>query len=408
MLLVKYLAKPLLPLLLLLLCLPAVATAVDTAGNAPIGVSREMGSEITGIKAGPFLLHPYLNLRETYSDNIYLTTDNRKGDFITTIMPGIQVELPFKRNLLSFGGSAIINEYAKYSSENTIDWNANTSLDLNLGSRFKLKLSDNFLDSHEPRSESSTITIEKYKNNSALASLTYMLADVSKIQLDYTNAYWKYKTSDFRSRDENQGSFYLYYRILQKTSIFGEYDFKQVSFTNNTQGLDNNVQTAQVGLTWELSSRSKGTVKAGYLLKSFDQQLSSNINTFIASIDGTHYFSDNNWVKLTGARTVNESSFMNAPYSITTGIYGEFTHRFLERLSSTLKFSYGNERYSNIVPGELVLRVDKVVQAGAAIQYAFRRWLDCTLEYYWRNKDSTISIYNSSENNVSLGLTFHF
>jgi len=385
------------------LMFPALCLAAD---EAPIGSAKS--KEMTGLRLGALEIHPFLTLRETYSDNIYLTTNDRKHDFISTIMPGLQLQLPFRRHMVTVGGSATINRYAKYNSENTEDWTAYGAGDLNFGSRINLKLSDTYIAGHEPRSQSATTSLEKYRNNTASGSLTYVMADISKLQIDYANNYWKYSNSDFRSRVENQAALYLYYRVMAKTSLFGEYELKNVNFTSNVMGLDNKVHNGLLGLTWELSSRSKGTIKGGYLYKEFDQKANGNFSTFAASVDVSHYFSDYDSIKLSSARVVNESSLQGTRYSISTGINGEYTHRFLDRLSTSLKGSYSGENFSNTAPGDLQLRKDTVVQFGASVQYAFRKWLDCSLDYYWRSKNSNINYYDSTENNISLALKAFF
>lgn len=392
-----------LPLLAGTLLMPVISSAAD---EAPLGSTKSR--EATGIILGPVLAHPYLTVRESYSDNIYLTPDNEKNDFITTVMPGLQLQMPFGRNSFSVGANASINRYARHSSENTDDWGANAAGDLNFGSRVNLKIADNYIAGHEARNQSATTAVEKFKNNLASGSLTYVLADVSKLQLDYANSYWNYKNSDFRDRDENQLSLYFYYRILPKTSVFGEYEYKNVDFTHSGNSLDNTVHSGMLGLTWELSSRSKGTVKGGVLYKDFVNTSNGNFSTFTASADIAHHFSDFDSIKVVGARGVNETSLQGTRYSVSTGISGEYTHRFLDRLASTLKGSYSKENFSDIAIGETELRKDSVAQLGASMQYSFRSWLSSSLDYYWRNKDSNINYYDSTENNISVTLKASF
>ena len=388
-----------LSLFVLLALLPKPCSA---AMEAPSGVSRDKDAPV--MKIGQVEAHPYLSLRETCSDNVYVTRDDKKYDFVTSINPGLLLQLPFMRHLVSLGGNTAINRYAINSSEDTIDWTLYGAGDFYFGSRFNLKISDNYNNSHETRSQSSISEIERFQNNTAASSLTYVLADISKVQLDYSRTYLKYKTSGFRSRNEDLVSAYLYYRILPRTSAFVEYEFKNVGFMDTTlDNFDNNVHSGLLGVTWELSERSKGTIKGGYLFKNFDQQSKGSINDFAASIDISHYFSDYNFMKLAGARTVNESSLQGSSYSVSTGINGEFTHRFLDRLSSTIKASYSEERFSsNIDTSNHQIRKDIVLQTGVSLQYNFRRWLESSLEYYWRNKDSNIDDYDSTENNISL------
>jgi hypothetical protein len=392
----------------LLFCAVAYTDLSHAADDAPFGVSKSQDAPI--IQMGPVEVHPFISLKETYSDNIYLVTADKTHDFITTIAPGVQFKMPIRRHALFLTGSTTLNRYAGYSSENSTDWSLSGAGDFNFGSRINLKVVDSFLAGHEPRSQSALADMETFRNNNAAASLTYILADISKLQLDYANDYWKFKNSDFRTRDENLVSVYAYYRVMPKTSLFTEYDFKNVYYTSKPVGsndFDNKVHSALLGLTWELSTQSKGTVKGGYLYKVFDAPSLKNLGTFAASADISHHFSDYNSIKLIGARAVNESSLEGTRYSISTGMSGEFSHKFVERCSASVKASFSDESFADTT-GETVKRSDQIVVAGAKAVYTFRRWLESALEYYWRQKNSNIDIYDSTENNVSFTLKASF
>ena len=45
----------------------------------------------TGVHAGDWTITPRLTLGEIYSDNIYLDNDDKEGDLITEITPGINI-----------------------------------------------------------------------------------------------------------------------------------------------------------------------------------------------------------------------------------------------------------------------------------------------------------------------------
>jgi hypothetical protein len=400
-----------------LLSLVAVSPNISNAADeTPFGTSRSEDASL--ILMGPVEVHPFVSLQEAYSDNIFLDSD-KKHDFITTLVPGVQLKMPISRHALFLTGIVTVNRYLDHSSESKTDWNLSGAGDFNFGSKINLKLSDNYRAGHEPRSQSAvanSISLEKFKNNGASGSFTYILADISKLQIDYSNDYWSFTNSPFRSRDENMVSAYAYYRVMPKTSVFTEYEFKNIYFTekNVADGdLDNKVHSALLGVTWELSAQSKGTVKGGFLYKVFDDPSRKNFSTITASVDVSHNFSDSNSAKLVGARTVFESSLSGTSYSVSTGLTGEFTHKFNDRISTGLKASLSSEGFSDNVDdgtgsGTLVKRSDTVVQAGAKAMYSFRRWLDSTLEYYWRQKNSNINTNDSTENNVALTLRASF
>ncbi len=370
----------------------------------PLGVRKEPGP----LRLGPVELHPYLTVKETYSDNVFFTSDDKKSDFITSLTPGIVLQVPFRMHTLSFNANTTFTRYSKYSSENTTDYALGGLGNFLLGSLVTLNISDAYAKGHEPRSSSSSGIIEKFRTNAAAVSLTYLLANVSKVQLDYTRTTWNYQTSEFRSRHEDLLSAYLYYRMLPKTSAFVEYDFKQVRFNDKTNGLDNKVFTGLLGLTWEVTERSKGTVKAGYLQKDFDDPSRGSLKTWTAAADVSHDFSDFTSIKLLAKRDVNESSLLGTRYFITTGLYGELTRKFLDRLAGVVRASYGEDKYSDIIPGDTEMRKDKTVAVGAGMRYYLQRWLEFVLDYNYRKRDSNIDIYKYTENAFSLTMNASF
>jgi hypothetical protein len=71
-----------------------------------------------------FKFTPSISIREEYDDNIFLTANNEKEDFITTITPGMSLGYDSERLRLSLNYSFIAYMYMHHSSENEISHNA--------------------------------------------------------------------------------------------------------------------------------------------------------------------------------------------------------------------------------------------------------------------------------------------
>lgn len=350
-------------------------------------VSRGEGN----IHFGQLQVHPFVSLSETYNDNIYSTASDKKSDYIATTTPGISLLFPYRVHRLSLEYNAVIRNYNDHTEENTTDQNAKADLDLKIGSFLGLKLNDAYSKGHEPRGSSSTGTIEKYETNQASVSATYQLTDRSKVQLDYSRTAWSFKTSDFRDRDEDLVSGYVYYRFLPKTSAFLEYDYKTVDY-RSTGGniLDNKVQSGLMGLTWEMSEISKGTLKGGYLKKEYDSSLVNGVTTWAASLDLNFDFSDYTNLKMMGQRSVNEASLKQTRYFTTTGGYLELSHKFYRRLAASIRGSYGEDEFSDAVAPETKARVDVTTTGGVGLKYFMRDWLEFALDYNRADRDSNL------------------
>lgn len=353
---------------------------------------------------GQLEFHPYLLTKETYSDNIYSTSAAEKHDYFTTITPGLRLQFPFREHLLGAEYNKVLTKYARYEHENTIDQNANGFAVFKFGSLVGLKLLDVYARGHEPRGSSSTGFIEVYHTNAATASATYKLADVSKIQLDYTKTRWGFESSQFRDRQEGLVSAYIYYRFMPKTSAFVEYDHKKVDFEATTNNLDNKTDTGLFGLLWEITEKSKGTVKAGYLRKNFEVSSNKDFKTWTASADLNHEFSDYTSIKLVGQRIVNETTLQGVRYTTTTGAYGEFIHKLTYKISAVLRGSYGVDKFSDSVAPETKLRKDLTTSGGIGLKYAMRDWLEFTLDYNHKKRDSNIDANDYHENSYTFAI----
>ena len=375
-----------------------------TNPERPAGVSAEPGF----LRLGPVAIHPYLSLSEAHSDNVFFTTTGKESDFITSLAPGLYLELPLGADTLSFNANMIYTGYAKYSSQDTTDYSFSEKGNFELGTSLNLKLSDTYMHSHEGAGSSATGVTEEFNNNAAIASLTYLLADVSKVRLDYSLNSWTYEEESFRSRDEDLVSAYIYYQIMPKTSLFLEYAFKDERFYVKSNGLDNEVQSGFLGFAWEPSAKSKVIIKGGYLDKSFDQSSNGSINTWTGSVDANYYFSDSTSLKLLASRDVDESALLGTTYYIETGFTGELTQKFLERLLGVVRGSYWDDKYSNSLAGETEARKDKTALVGLGIRYFWLRWLESDLDYNHTNKISNISGANYTENREILSLKAAF
>ncbi|MDZ4165342.1 MAG: outer membrane beta-barrel protein [Smithellaceae bacterium] len=380
-------AKKIWPLLLWL-CMSGTALA---AGN---------------IRYGSLEIHPYLIVKESYTDNVFATATDTKKDWVNTTTPGIKLLLPFRMHQLALEYNAVVTTYADFGSENTTDHNASAVADLKFGSLFSLKLSDIYQKGHEPRLSTTSGQIEQYETNAAALSATYKLADRSKVQLDYARTNWRFMLSDYRDRAEDLMSAYVYYRFLPKTSAFVEYDYKNIVYNRKANGLDSVVHTAFLGLTWEVSEYTKGTVKGGYLQKDFEDRAKKNLNTWSASIDLNHAFSDDSSLKLVGHRAANESSALGARYFVTTGAFAEYTHKLTHKISGFLRGSYGTDEYSDAVAPDPEARSDKTILSGVGLKYQMRDWLEFVLDFNYRNRDSNIASHDMVERAYALTINF--
>jgi len=380
-------------IILLVLAACALAGRVEAVGN---------------IHFGPLEVHPFVSLKEEFSDNIYTTATDQKSDSVTVTTPGVKFQMPFSMHRVEAEYFAIDRRYHTYHGENTTDQHASGLLDLKFGSYFGLTLSDQYAKDHEPRSSSATGFIEVFRTNAASASATYQLANRSKVRLDYTATSWNFMTSSFRDRDETLLAGYLYYRFLPKTSAFIEYDRKSVDFLPSTTPYDNTMDSALLGITWEVTTRSKGTIRAGRTSKDFKDPSERDFSVWTWSVSLNHNFSELTAVNLIGKREVNETNFAGTSYFITTGAYADLTHKFASKMAVVFRGSLGTDRYSNAVSPQTTVREDKTSLLGMGLKYFMNEWMDLGVDYNTRDRNSNIDANDFQETLYLLSVNMSF
>jgi hypothetical protein len=205
------------------------------------------------IHIGQTEIHPFLSLKEIFSDNIYSTSTDEKSDSILETSPGVKIQMPIRMHRFEAEFWAIDRRYSTYKGEDTTDQHAKGLLDLKFGSRLSLTASGAYDKGHDPRSSSASGFIEVFRTNAGYGSATYQLTGRSKVQVEYTQTAWNYSTSSFRDRDEGLTSGYFYYRFLPKTSAFVQYDHKTIDYTDPTSVLDSTENSPLVGIQWDIT-----------------------------------------------------------------------------------------------------------------------------------------------------------
>lgn len=356
------------------------------------------------LQMGPVIVNPSLSLREAYRDNVFFTDKDTSGDFITSIAPEVSFRLPFRMHELALGASADFLLYADNTDLNVTLFEAFGRGDFSIGDRVKLRIGDTYNRNEESPLDSPNGTSDLYTTNAAALSARYAFVNVAQVQLDYTRTTLTFDDSSYRSRDEDLVSLYLYYRVLPNTSAFLEYDFKNVAY-DKSDDLDNVVHSGLLGATWEITESSKGTAKAGFLAKGYSDAALDDYTTWTAAIDLRHQLTDAASLRLLGKRDVNEGKYQDARYFTTTGVFADFTYRFLERLSGSLEASYAADEYSNPRTGSALVREDKTGHIGIGAKYAFNSWLDFALNYGYSNRNSNVDGLDAIVNTVALMVT---
>ena len=414
--------------LLLILSIAFSGTAV---AQEEIQGTGKISSDIFGGR-GRFY-HLFLSLYGTYSDNIFNTGEDTVSDFVTEVAPGIELTFPatqrkpvsvdtattspggvlydrfqessFRRFQSYLAYSPRFQFYEDNSDENTVNHNAQTSVQYNLRGGLSFSLVDRFVRDYDRYQANIGTQTDTYESNLVDLVMSYEVSEKTLLRAGYSNFLVSHTDdkNEGRNRVDNSASGYVFFKIWPKTAVFGQYNIIDIAYDNDSVR-DSLEQQFLAGLYWNITEKTRGSVKSGYSIRTFDDPAINDASGFVFGANLDYQLTPDTSIGLKGYHRNEETPEQSAEYIVTTT--GSFTYR--QRLYDKLTFEFGLSYRKEDYEGGVFSaesRTDTIVSAGPALKYAFRDWLSAALYYaYWkRDSDSPFDDYTS--NRVVLGIT---
>ena len=372
-----------------------------------------------GIELGPLKVHPSLSVKEKHTDNLFLESGNEKDDWITTVTPGLLLELPFWDHLLELDYRADLIYYADYDEHDTDDHLASALLKFDFPVGLEVKCVDEFISSSTPPDREDDVRNDFYYNTASVEA-SYGISKLYKVQLKYTNRFKDYESMPYGpghkmeydpeldNFTENDVSATLFYQFSPLTSLLLEYGFSHMN--NDDKGFpstDSDSQRFWVGVKWEATALVSGTIKGGYYERDYD--VPDDWSGFAILGDLTYRMTPFTTCTLGLLREARETSVTAeegayGTYYISTGGMLSVNHLFPKGLSASAHVSYRNNDYQEkSYAGKE--REDDRIGLGCGIDYAIQEWLGCGLSFGFRENDSNHEFEDYRENRITAHIT---
>lgn len=403
------------------------------AEEEPTGQSAK-ATDVFGRKGGYF--HPYLSISENYNDNVYNTNTNTISDSLTVISPGIWLAVPgtkepllnlststatpggialsrdkteyFKRYQLYLLYGADIIRYQDETSEDTEDHRAEAFFQYNLKGGLSIDLIDQYMKNHDSRGTGVSTELDMYDTNLANTAVSYDVSEKFRLRADLSRYTVDYDASRNRARDrdDTSASAYVFYKFMPRTSVFVEYEHIGVDYDINTLS-DSTEQHIYSGLKWDVSQKTRGKFKAGYLHKNFDRTGIKDKDDLTLELQGDYTFSPKTSVMVTGTRRINETTIQTSNYTLAHSVSLTYAQKFTKKISANLGFTFTNDEYDGTltVGAQTGVRTDDIYSIAPALQYAIMDWLTADLSYIYGERDSNFNAYDYENNTVFLRFT---
>jgi hypothetical protein len=411
-----------------------IGDACDTEDTiTPLG--GQVGADVLETQGGYF--HPYLLVDERWTDNLYYTNSNKEEEFVTSINPGMWVAFPANRERLmelstataSPGGLKLsrrtpqtIRKFQSYLSYGpTFEYFANNSeyngtthqldglLQYKMDSGISFDVMDQFNDNYEANEYGTIERLDEYRDNLFGAMLYTEREEKLNFRVDYSNYNLSFDDSvnDYRDRIDNSYAFYVFYRAWPKSSVFLEYDFADITYDTNSAS-DSKENRYYLGYKWDVTAKTSGSIKLGYMEKDFDNSDDYDDGDISVEVQTEHTLSPKRTLKFSAYRLYNESTMLQSPAYLTTGVTAAWLQRFTEKWSGTLSCEYAFDDYNGLISIGSVSdnRKDVFFSVSPAIRFQPRDWLYFDLGYMFRNRDSNFESLDYSTNMAFFNVDF--
>jgi polysaccharide biosynthesis protein VpsM len=424
---------------LLMLCLSAILLQNAYAEDVPTGQTTEKTKDTqnTGITADVFgdeggIFHPFFTAETIWSSNIFYTRDNEDSGFTTTLSPGIWVALPESREKLmslSTSNSApggleyghmesdssrrmqtyflYSPSFVYYSGEskyNHTDHQIEGLFKYNFGFDLSLEILNQYNIKSDINDDGLGKLLDEYDDNIFTIVLSYTPSPKFKVRIDYSNYFVQFdKTvNEFRDRNDNSISGYVFYTFMPKTSAFVEYERTDIDYDNRSDD-DSFEDRYYAGISWEISAKSKGQVKVGLLEKEFDESADRNQEDFSMEAQIQHALTPKSSISFNAYQKYHETSMTDSYFVRTRGVNSAFLLRFSQKWSGALNASYVNEVYQGSGQrGTLDERDDDTYGFGPAFKFDAKKWLVFEGGLHYTKRNSNIDVYDYTNKMIYL------
>lgn len=389
---------------------------------------------------------PFISFSEEYNDNIYLERENQHDDFIFVVEPGFNTGIRWQKAGITANYVLGHSNYRKNSENDGFRHNADIQSWYDLSRNTRLTVSDTFLKTEEPYSDSIQDTGRNsrstYYTNSAGIGLSHQFGEKKSVSIDYSYDIMDNDADDVEDNDSHNSSMELIYYFMPHLGLEsdleytnGEYDFtpgfeewvittrlvKIVSrflsvngeyshtLMNQKEGSlqsDYQVYHPSAGVDYTFSDGGIFALNVGYFLQNREYGDDQSNMTLDGNIGKTWSFSRHGLINIAGTSGFDDSQLNsdNLGFKIYYETSARAEYGFTRNIIGTIDASIRSDDYVNPPEGQEE-RNDDTISAGTTISWQAKRWLNTSLEYRYRNLMSNFDENDYEENKILFTVT---
>lgn len=376
--------------------LSAVSVAVTgvllagVVGAAGMGPEAGVMFEPRTIRAGNgFEVMPWLGLSVGNNSNVGLTPAAKTSTNFTLLNPNLVIGLPTHGQLYGLKYSGNFARFASSSIDNYDDHNLGFVADNIWSARLNTLVNADYAKGHDGRNALLFRNLELWHTTGIRGKVHYgaqnaqgqfeLAAGQSAKRYDSNNS----GSTQFYNYDKTDLTGSFFYKIAPATQMFVEVGDAKFAYVDAaSKRLDSTEQRYMVGVKWNATAKTTGSVKIGTLKKSFDSgQLPSGTSTVW---DADVIWSPKTYSRVDASlhQTANEYGGFGS-FIVSNDSNLRWTHDWTGRVTSALSLGDGSDKFQGFN------RTDKRQTYGLKATYGFRSWLRSAIEFKQAKRNST-------------------
>ena len=364
------------------------------------------------LQGGPVFITPTVDSKLGYVDNLFRSDKDEKDTGVSTVKPRLQAWLESGVNTYSLTYELADYRYFDSGDDDFTDHTFNLDMHQEFNARNVTNVFAEYYNGHEERgtglSEGVAELIDKpVELDRTIFGGDYTYGSVAsrgRIKLAAKATEHEYQNFDnytrYRSRDRYDYGGTFFWKIAPKTDALAEVryidtEYDKTNPANPAGTFDSEEYNYLVGVAWEATAKTSGSIRLGMFDRSYDSSARSDDDGFSWEVDLTYR-----------PRTYSSFNLESRRYSDETNGLGDaidanmttitWAHDWGVRSSTSLAFGAGTEDYTGSE------RKDDRYDVKASYHYAFRRWVDFGIGYRFEDRDSDLGLFDYTRNEVFL------
>lgn len=378
-----------------------------------------MQDERDAVHLGPIDALATVKVGAGYNSNLY-TSNQKVSSEQTFIQPLLKLNLENGNDVYSLAGSLKQSIYPNSRANDYLDRYWDTYNKFDFGVRHKLDLGGGMTWAHYMLGQYINQNFQQifafqapviYNDEHLGGKYTYG-AETARGNLELRVGYLAMRYDNYQqdyqalSRNDTTAGVTFYYRLMPKTrlltevnNIYSHYPWVPPPSIPPQPILDSNFRNYLLGVSWQGTAKTAGTVKLGYAQKEFASSSTPNVAAFTwhAEID---------WEPLSYSKfTLYSNQNLLPSWSLgttaidATATHLDWRHSWSRRIESKLAVEYAKQIYEGSTN-----YINNMQSYGAEINYEMQRWARFGLSYTYNMRQSTQAVWTGDQQVFMLNL----